>query len=266
MSCEARATRAATGQVVVEMIGTPGAGKSTAADELRSLLRARGVPALSIVEAARPHAARTAAGRVVVGLAPSRLRGPLLWQVFRGAGMVSAARLVAGRSPLLRDVVRSERARQLPAASRRHTLYWFFQLAGRRRFLSRRPAPGEVLVVDDGFLHRSVALHAAPGTPPDLEAVHRYVDAIPAPDLVVAVRAAPETCVRRILARGLWRHRAGMTEAELTRYVDHAAAVVATAIERARSLGWPVVDVDNDGDGLEGLRGQLHAAVREVRS
>jgi thymidylate kinase len=142
-------------------------------------------------------------------------------------------------------------------------LYWFVQLAGRRRFLARRPEPGEVLVVDDGFLHRSVALHASVDETPDLDAVARYVASIPVPDLVVAVRARPATCVRRIGERGLWRHRAGMSDEDLARYVEHADAVVEAAVAAAREQGWRVVEVDNDEDDPAALRAQLPPIVGE---
>lgn len=250
-------------QVVVELVGTPGAGKTTAAGELLALCRARGLRAMSIVEAARPHAARTLPGRLVAAVAPERLRGPLLWQVFYAASLFAALGAALGRSRLIRDAVRSERARSIPATSKRHTLFWFAQLVGRRRFLARRPEPGEVLVVDDGFLHRVVALHASPDGAPDLEAVARYVATIPVPDLVVAVHARPQTCVRRIGERGLWRHRAGMTEDDLVRYVAHADAVVRAAVAAARERGWRIVDVDNDEDDVQALRAQLPVIVGE---
>jgi thymidylate kinase len=258
-------TRARTGsQLVVELVGTPGAGKTTAAEELRARCREAGLTAHSIVEAARPHAARTPVGRVVSPLVPQRLRGPLLWQVFYAAGLLSGARLALGRSPLVRDVVRAERARPLPAASKRHTLFWFLQLAGRRRFLARRPSPGEVLVIDDGFLHRAVALHASVDETPDPEAVTRYVTSVPVPDLVVVVHAPPEVCVRRIRARGIWRHRRGMSDDDLTRYVVNADAAVEAAVGEARRLGWRVIDVDNTGDDLDAFRTRLAAVADEV--
>lgn len=262
MSSDTRAR--SRSQVVVELVGTPGAGKSTAAEELRVRCREAGVAACSIVEAARPHAARTLVGRLVSAIAPERLRGPALWQVFNAAGIVSGARLALGRSPLIRDVVRAERARPIPAASKRHTLFWFLQLAGRRRFLARRPEPGEVLVIDDGFLHRAVALHASVDETPDPEAIARYVASVPVPDLVVVVHAPSDVCVSRIRARGIWRHRRGMSDDDLVRYVDHAEAAVDAAVSQARRLGWRVVDVDNDGDDPEAFRSRLGEVVAEV--
>lgn len=252
MSCE---------PTVVELVGTPGAGKTTVARELIAMLREAGAEAGTIVDAARPHAAATIPGRLVNAVAPQRLRSPLQWQVFYGYGMLGAAGFWLADRALARHVVRSERARALPSASKRHTLFWFFQLAGRRRFLTKRPRVGEVLVVDDGFLHRSVALHASPDETPDPAAVARYVDLIPRPDLVLAVRARPEVCVDRIRDRGLWRHRSGMTDDELARYVRHADDVVERAVAHAREKGWPIVDVDNDAEGVDGVREELRAVV-----
>jgi thymidylate kinase len=251
-------------QTVVEVVGTPGAGKTTVAHELIAMLREAGLEAGTIVDMARPHAGATLPGRVVNAVAPERLRSPLLWQVFYGYGVLGAAGVWLSDRPLARHVVRSERARALPSASKRHTLFWFFQLAGRRRFLAKRPRAGEVLVVDDGFLHRSVALHASPDETPDPAAISRYVDLLPRPDLVLAVRARPDVCRERIRDRGLWRHRSGMSDGELASYVRHADAVVQGAVAHARSNGWPIVDVDNDGEGVDGVREELREVVTRL--
>jgi thymidylate kinase len=246
---------------VIELIGTPGAGKTTIALELIEILRARGVDAGTIVDAARPNAARTIPGRAVAVLSPERLRSPLLWQVFAGYGLLGAVGFALEHPTLSRRVFRSERARPLPRTMKRHTLYWFFQLGGRRRFLGRVRHGARALVVDDGFLHRSIALHASPGEEPDPRRIAGYVDLIPRPDLVINVRTASDVCERRIRARGLWRHRQGMSDDDLARYLRHAERVAAIAVARARERGWLVVDVENDEEGADAVRPALESAV-----
>ena len=236
------------GLVVVEFVGTPGAGKTTAAAAMTEVLRARGVTARSMVEAARPHAGVTTAGRWAAAL-PTPVRDPVAWQVYRWHGWREGR--VARRSPLGRFVEARERGRPLDAASHRHTLGWFFRLAGRLAFLERTAGRGtdEVLVVDDGFLHRSVALHASPQETPDPAAVAAFVDLLPEPALAVHVRAPVQVCAARVRARGVWQHRAGWTDRDLQVYLEHAETVVEAAVARARARGWAVVDVDNTVDG-----------------
>ncbi len=249
---------------VIEFVGTPGSGKTTLANALVELLREDGRDATTIVEAARPHAAITRTGRVVSTLAPGRVRRQLLWRVFYGASTLDAARFAREHRDLTRMVAAGERTRPVPRTLRRHTLWWFFQLGGRTRFLSRTSHEGEVLVVDDGFLHRVVALHAGPGETPDEVLVRALVDLLPRPDLVVHVVADAGTCAQRVSDRGIWRHRAGLDDAGLRTYVKNAEGAVQAGVGRAIEQGWRLVQVDNGGADLDAARASLCAALTPV--
>ncbi|MGZ4149495.1 MAG: hypothetical protein ACXVQJ_05605 [Actinomycetota bacterium] len=249
---------------VIEFVGTPGSGKTTLAQALVELLRDEGRDATTIVDAARPHAATTRTGRVVSKLAPSRVRRQLLWRVFYGASTLDAARFARAHRDLARMVVLGERTRPVPRKLQRHTLWWFFQLGGRTRFLSRTSHDGEVLVIDDGFLHRVVALHAGPGETPDELLVRALVDLLPRPDLVVHTVADAETCALRVGERGIWRHRAGLDDAGLRAYVKNAEGAVQAGVDRAIEQGWRVVEVDNGGADLDAARASLRAALTPV--
>ncbi|MGE5227579.1 MAG: hypothetical protein ACM3OO_11965 [Planctomycetaceae bacterium] len=249
---------------VIEFVGTPGSGKTTLATALVELLRAEGRDATTIVEAARPHAATTRTGRVVSALAPGRVRRQLLWRVFYLASTRDAVRFRRAHRDLARMVVAGERTRPVPRKLQRHTIWWFFQLGGRTRFLSRTSHDGEILVVDDGFLHRVVALHAGPGETPDEVLVRALVDLLPRPDLVVHVVADAETCAQRVSERGIWRHRAGLDDEGLRAYVKSAEGAVQAGVSRAIEQGWRLVEVDNGGDDLDAARACLRAALTTV--
>ena len=47
--------------------------------------------------------------------------------------------------------------------------------------------------------------------------------------------------------------------------MEHAAKVVEAAVARARERGWTVVDVDNEAEGVEGLRSGVVAAADLLR-
>ena len=151
-------------------------------------------------------------------------------------------------------------------AVKRHTLTWFTRLGGRMRFLRRSPSAGEVLVLDDGFLHRSVALHASPEEAVDPAAVAAYVDLLEAPALVVHVVVPAEVCAERVRERGLWRHRTGWSDDDLERYVKNADVVVDAAVSRARANGWRIVEVDNTAVDVRGLEASLTAVADAVAS
>jgi len=248
-------------QVVVELIGTPGAGKTTLSREIVGLLRERGLRAGMVVDVARSHAAKTATGRALAGLAPGPLRRALQWQLFYLLSTVHAFRFGREHRPLVRLVRREQRVRPLSRRVRRHIRYWFFQLGGRYRFLTATSSGGEVLVLDDGFLHRSVHLHASHLEEPDAGRVRAYVDLVPVPDLVVVVSASREVCEARVRERGVWTHSRRLTGAELSRYIANAERVVDVAVGHARRRGWAVIEVENGGRELEQVRGDLREAL-----
>ena len=245
---------------VIELVGTPGAGKTTLARRLVADLCAAGVPAVTMTEAARTRAARTRVA-AVTGRLPERLAGVVLWQRHLAGARVHAVALGWRRPALVRHVLGTQWRR--PGVSwrlRGHALRWWFAHAGRSAFLAAAARPGDLLVVDDGFVHRAAGLHAAPGQPPSDTRVRRYVADVPAPDLLVVVTAAPGTCADRVRDRGPWRHRV-LDAGELDRHLAHADRAVATAVAAARARGWDVIAVDNDGRDLDAVAAELCRAV-----
>jgi thymidylate kinase len=255
-------SRAATERpLVVEFIGIPGSGKTTLALELAGLLRARSVPASTVVDAAREHARGTPLGRRIGNLDSPRLQRALLWQLFYGYGLGHATRFVRERPMLTRHVVRSQLRRRLPVAGRLHVLWWYFQLAGRYRFLTTTARAREVFVLDDGFLHRSIHLYATAIGEPDSRAVAAYVDLLPVPDVVVFTVADRETCEERVRRRGLWQHSKRLRHNTLSAYLANAECVADLAVRRARQRGWHVVAVNNADRALDRVRRDLERAI-----
>ena len=233
---------------VVELVGTPGAGKTTLARDLILHLAASGYASTTVLDAARRHAARTPAGRLVARATRGRVRRALLWQVFYAYGVAHAVASAREERALTRFVRSTQRDRPIARRMRRHILFWFAQLAGRRRFLVSTGTAQEAIVFDDGFVHRAAALLASAREAPDPRAVARYIDLIPAPDALVHVRAPLDVCERRVLARGVWAHSRHLDRAELRRSLEHAAEAVDAAVARARELGWTVIEIDNGND------------------
>jgi AAA domain len=232
----------------IELVGTPGAGKTTLAREAVEILGDHGLAAGTIVDRARLHAARTLPGRMLARISPAPFQRPLLWALFYVLAAVDGLRFAREHRVLTGLVVGGQRRRPIPARLRGHIVFWFFQLGGRRRFLERTARAGDVLVLDDGFLHRAVHLHASPPERPEAEQVAAYVDLLPRPDLVIRSVASRETCERRVRERGVWRHSRHLTDAELSSYLANAERAVHLAVERAREHGWDVVEIDDERD------------------
>jgi thymidylate kinase len=251
---------------VVELVGTPGAGKTTLMHAVVELLQERGWSASTIIGAARAHAEETPLGRFISRRTKGRTRHLALWWLFYGLACVDAVWFLLDRPRLSYTVLRSQLRRPIRVARRLQVCFWFFQLAGRQRFLSRTAREGEVLVVDDGFLHRAVHIYASHAEQPSPRDVEQYVDLLDAPVLVVRVCADSETCEQRVRRRGVWQHSRRLTVGELARYLTASDRVVHIAAEHARDRGWRVAEIENDRTRVDEVRSDLARALDPVFS
>jgi Ser/Thr protein kinase RdoA (MazF antagonist) len=256
-------TEAATPLRVIELAGAPGAGKTTLLPAVADACDAVGLRPYTVTEAARPFARRTALGRFADVL-PFTSGRRLLWAIFYWASMLGGLRLAWRHPRLVLDVVRSQRGRPADAdAGRRRVVYWFFRMAGAHLFLRRHGRAGEVLILDEGYVHRTVQLHSSAVERPDPARIQAYVAALPRTDLVVVVRAPVDACQDRVRHRGVWRRLGHRSPAEIDRFVANAHEAVTLATAAVRATGRPVLEVDNAGC-LADTEVTLKAAVREV--
>jgi hypothetical protein len=152
---------------------------------------------------------------------------------------------------LIRYVSDSQKRRPAEAAiGERRVLYWFHHLMGYYEFLTNQAQPGEVLIWDDGFVHKAVQLHASTVETPDLAHVWMYLDLIPQPDILIVPCTPLEVCEERIVQRGLWEHFRNKSQADLRRYLTSANQVVNGILDRTKAKGWTVIEVDNSSDNL----------------
>lgn len=208
-------------------------------------LHDQGYEAYSILQAARPFAKRTVLGKIVHRLASPRLHQPLLWQVFYHLSTLYRLKFYAKHPRLIRQVMAYQRRRSVPAEDRRYALHWFFHLVGYYEFLQAHAGPDEVLILDEGFIHRVVQLHASEVAQPDPAEVLAYVDLLPQPDLVITPRAPLEVCLERIYCRGLWERFSQKSPQAVSRFMGNADQVVNLAVDHIRNRGWNVIEVDN---------------------
>ncbi len=255
-----------TGPVVVEVVGTPGAGKTTLVAALVPLLEASGLHARGVADAAREVAGRGRVASVVVPRLPARVASIVLWRAFAVARLLHAGRYLATHPRLAALLWRTQRNRPEQAdARRRKVLHWYLRMLGARCYLVRNARPGEALVLDEGVLHRVVQLFASPVERPDAAQISAYLDLVPPPDVLVAVRAPADVCFERVEARGRWEALAGRDAADVATFVDNAGHAVELAVADARRRGWVVVEIDNGAPttepALAALAAQLPAAV-----
>ena len=230
---------------IIEFIGTPGSGKTTLVPAVVETLQELGLGAYTVIEAARPFAKRTLAGKIICRLTPSSFHRPLLWQVFYHLSTLYRLKFFIGHPRLIRQVLASQRRRPIPAAARRYALYWFFHLVGYYEFLKAHARLDEVLIFDEGFIHRVVQLFASEVEEPDPTQVRAYIDLLPQPDLVIAPQAPLEVCIDRIYQRGLWERFSQKSPAEVSLFMKNCFLVVNLALVHIRSEGWNVIEIDS---------------------
>ncbi len=236
--------------MVVELIGTPGAGKTSLLPAIIDCLGERGVTARTIVSAGRVYAERTRLGSLIARFAPPPLRGPLLWQLFCHLSRAYRFRFLFHHMEFARHLALGQAHRDASVKFRRHALRWYLRMLGQYEFLRTHLRPNEALVIDQGFVHRAVDLHASDRGEPDLAAVSAYLDLVPQPDLIIHVNAPLGVCEARVFDRGPWAHFRRESPAALSRFITNSHVVVGQVVERMRAKGWNLIEVDNGSEGL----------------
>ncbi len=247
--------------MIIEFIGTPGAGKTTLMTATIESLRERGYQAYSANDAARPVVARAWPGRGITRVCPARWQRPLLWQLFYVAAEMERTRFYWKHRDLMHRVWAYQRRRPISAADRRHVLRWFNHQTGVFELMRRRAGSAEAVLFDEGFIHRVVQLFASEREVPWPGAVNIYVALLPRPDLLIHVAAPLAICRRRVLARGVWERFAAKSPADTDRFLAAAEQAVIMAVTAARAGQWPIIELDNAADDPSLAIAQLRCAL-----
>lgn len=252
--------------VHIEFLGTPGSGKTTLLSALANFLKANQLQPYTVLEAARPFALRTRAGRAVNTLAPMPFRRALLWQVFYMNSLISRASFISQHKSLIQQVTDHQRQRPKEAGvQERGVLHWFYHLAGYYEFLKSRIKPSEVLLFDDGFVHRVVHLFASEIEEPDVPRITTYLELIPKPDLIIIPSTPLALCEQRVHDRGLWKHSQHKSIEQVKNYLANAERVVQITTDYLQEQGWPVVHLENGDRNQDQVAEDLYRKLENLR-
>ena len=251
--------------MIIEFIGTPGSGKTSLLHTAVESLREAGMRPFTVVEASRVFAARTTVGKVVQVIAPASIRQQMLWQVFHSLSSLKRVRFKQEHHQLFTLIARWQSDRPEDAgAQQRRVEYWLNQLAGYYSFLSANTQAGEVLLFDEGFVHRVVQLFASPVETPDAAKVAAYAALIPQPDLVVYVNAPVEVCLKRIHERGVWQRMQNKSPEELHHFLENADLAVTQMVARLIAQNWQVIEVDNSQSDISTAQQSLSMQLTQT--
>ncbi len=250
--------------MIVEFIGTPGAGKTTFMPFAQDHFRDQYFCPYSVVEAARPFAARTSIGKKMQYVSPVRMQRFLLWQIFYAYSYVYRSRFSAYNKKLMKTVLNYQSLRPISTADKRHVLRWYLHLTGSYEFLRTYAQAGEMLLFDEGFVHRVVQLFASENESPNFEEVKNYLDLIPKPDLVIYPKTSASVCEERVFERGVWKRFQKKGRNETGKFIRNAHKIVNYAVQYIRTKGWVVIEVDNNHVNLATSSFMLKSALEDL--
>lgn len=250
--------------MIVEFLGNSGSGKSTLVLMLLQRLRERGFVALSEPQAIHHYMRRTAWGRVVGWLVPPAWQGPILWRVFSYLICnLHVAAFAARNRRLVTYVVASQLRRPIPWRHRRLIVRLFLQMAGSYHFLRSQAQPSDVLVFDEGFVHRATHLFVSEAEALKPAEIAAYLRLLPQPDIVVQVQTTLAVCLARLYARGLQVRLRILEPDDVAQFVSNAEQVVSIVSGALKRAGWQVVEVENSGD-LDVSAAELYRGVERL--
>ena len=250
--------------MIVEFIGTPGAGKTTFMPVVGEHFKNHQFRPYSVLEAARPFAARTLPGKMVQMLPSGKLQRFLLWQVFYALSYAYRPKFAKQNRALMKTVLDYQYQRPITRADRSHVLRWFLHLTGSYEFLKAYAQTGDMLIFDEGFVHRVVQLFASENETPDLDSVAKYLDLIPKPDLLIFPIASSEVCEDRVFERGVWERFQAKGREETSRFIRNAYKIVKYAVKHLKIQGWTVIEVDNNRKNMAVSKFMLKRALSDL--
>lgn len=244
--------------MIIEFAGMPGAGKSTLVGAARETLAHLGYFPMASEKEAGPHCLkRSLPGRIICRAFPQRWHQRLLWGTFRRLLYWHRLTFAIQQRRLTRHVLRHLWRKHLTLRDKLEVLDYYLHISSFYQYFSGRLQPHEVLILEEGLVHRATSIHAAPDAAPHPADIAECIRLIPGTALAVFVVAPRDICAQRVLARGQQRRYLGEA---LVPYLTNVSEAIDLAIGCLQGSGRPVVIIENDGS-LESSREHLQQAL-----
>ena len=217
--------------MIIEFTGLIGSGKSTLAQDAKRFFQSAGFIALSPDEAAWICFERSSMGQALFSLLPTAM-GVMTarWAFALHQRLVYPFLFSLVYSGLVLHIFRSSPAlHTLPFRHRQTILRFFFRVAAQSHYLRGHLLPGEVVIFEEGLIHRAINLYAWEPGNLDMQAVEEYLGRIPASDLAILVNAPLVLCLERAKARGLPVRLKDKDPQVVERFMENSACILAVA-------------------------------------
>jgi hypothetical protein len=93
------------------------------------------------------------------------------------------------------------------------------------------------------------------------ERICAYLDSIPRPDLLIYVSATAGASRQRVFERGIWERFQRKGNAATERFLERAQAAVELTAGYLAGNGWPLIQVQNDGQELDNAGSELQVVL-----
>lgn len=233
--------------MIIEMMGTPGAGKTTLRAQLVQNMKDVGIQANTMHDFAVTYTAATFWGRLTRILVPRSKQSTAHWRIYLIHNRIAQLGFAVQHPILVAKVLIHQWRRPKAALVRsRLSIRRFLQLTGAHRWVTRRAPKDHVVLFDEGFVQRSVLLFASDVETPPYQYVREYLMSIPLPDLLIYPKSSLRTCIAQVFKRGVWGPFRGKSYDEICRFIRHASEVIEFAAEVMRERSVPIIEVENN--------------------
>ena len=231
----------------VEFLGVPGSGKSTLARALTTISEKTG-QLWSLDEATRRALRWLARDRVTRTLA--RRLGTNAGRLWKAAYARTPDRVdavvdfVTSWPEYVETVLSVQRDRAGRDVDQDVVLKWVFDLGAQFRLATRVLETCDILLIDEGFAQRSVAVFGHGWSAHELTGLHRYLTTMPRPDRVLFVDTPLSVCQQRLDLLG-WPARVASKRAdERFAYLRSANEIVNAVVDVLGSAGVSIERLD----------------------
>lgn len=236
------------GEMFVECTGLVGSGKSTLCSRVVHCLKSADVQALSFDDAITVCLKRWLPTRLASRVLPGTVAEHLVRVAyFRVLDHAYALYFSCQNPRLAWHALKSQWGQPVSLSERLIALARFFRVAGRYRFLRSRLRADELVMVDEGLVHRAVTLYAGSSKGIDRRAVLSYLRRLPAGISLVVVHVPRDLSLERAIKRGLPSRLQNRDRQGVAQFMDNSQQIVAIASAFWAEAGRLVIEVDNSG-------------------
>jgi thymidylate kinase len=232
----------------IEFFGLVGAGKSTVARATEQLLLDAGYETHDLKTAIDRCLERSLLGRLARRYVGPARRRRLLKAIYTYAMYpLYIVRLALVNPSLVIAAIRAQLGNGLPWWHKRIIWRLFFNVVIGREFVGRRLQGNEIVLLEEGPLHRAVNLFAWQMEGIRRDQLAQYLKHLPLLDLAIMVEAPLDSSRRRTASRGLPSRLRGKDEETADRFFENAAYVVILVAAYTSASDRPFIIVDNSG-------------------